>query len=63
MDDGPRDDSLTDDQRVALPPWSGWWDWAIWRKTWGDQRVLVLSLVALWGVFPWLFIWLSAQIR
>ncbi|NBV44781.1 MAG: hypothetical protein EBR86_03880 [Planctomycetia bacterium] len=63
MDDGPRDDSLTDDQRVALPPWSGWWDWAIWRKTWGDQRVLVLSLVALWGVFPWLFIWLSAQIQ
>jgi ABC-2 type transport system permease protein len=35
---------------------------AIWRKTWGDQRVLVLSLAALWGVFPWLYIWLSAQI-
>jgi len=35
---------------------------AIWRKTWGDQRVLVLSLVALWTAFPWIYIWLSAQI-
>ena len=42
----------------------GWlWSTAIWQKTWGDQRVLVLSLVALWGAFPWLYIWLSAQIE
>ena len=42
----------------------GWlWSTAIWRKTWGDQRVLVLSLAALWGAFPWLYIWLSAQIE
>jgi ABC-2 type transport system permease protein len=42
----------------------GWlWSTAIWQKTWGDQRVLVLSLAALWGAFPWLYIWLSAQIE
>jgi ABC-2 type transport system permease protein len=35
---------------------------AIWKKTWGDQRVLVLSLVALWTTFPWIYIWLSSQI-
>ena len=38
------------------------WNTAIWKKTWGDQRVLVLSLVALWSVFPWIYLWLSAQI-
>ena len=38
------------------------WNTAIWKKTWGDQRVLVLSLVALWTGFPWLYIWLSSQI-
>ena len=38
------------------------WNLAIWRKSWGDQRGLVLAMVALWGVFPWLFLWLSAQI-
>jgi len=38
------------------------WNTAIWRKTWGDQRVLVLSLIALWTGFPFLYIWLSAQI-
>jgi len=48
---------------VAAPLLSGWWNDAIWRKTWGDQRVLVVSLIALWAVFPWLFIWLSAQIE
>ncbi|MFM9057945.1 MAG: ABC transporter permease subunit [Planctomycetaceae bacterium] len=37
-------------------------DAAIWRKTWGDQRALVLALGALWMVFPWIYIWLSAQI-
>jgi len=39
-----------------------WFNPAIWRKTWGDQRGLVLSLVALWTAFPWIYIWLSAQI-
>jgi len=38
------------------------WNTAIWRKTWGDQRVLFLSLAALWSVFPAIYIWLSAQI-
>lgn len=38
------------------------WNSAIWRKTWGDQRGLVLSFLALWGVFPWLYLWLSSQI-
>lgn len=38
------------------------WNTAIWRRTWGDQRGLVLALVALWGAFPWLYLWLSAQI-
>jgi ABC-2 type transport system permease protein len=36
---------------------------AIWKRTWGDQRVLVLSLAALWAVFPWIYITLSAQIQ
>ena len=35
---------------------------AIWKKTWGDQRVLVLSFIALWSAFPWIYIGLSAQI-
>ena len=35
---------------------------AIWRKTWGDQRVLLLSFAALWTAFPWIYLWLSAQI-
>ncbi|PHY01989.1 MAG: hypothetical protein CK530_08365 [Planctomycetaceae bacterium] len=38
------------------------WNAAIWRKTWGDQRGLLLSLLALWGAFPSIYIWLSAQI-
>lgn len=38
------------------------WNTAVWRKTWGDQRVLLLSLAALWTAFPWLYLWLSAQI-
>jgi ABC-2 type transport system permease protein len=40
----------------------GLWNRAVWRRTWGDQRVLVLSLVALWAAFPWIYLWLSAQI-
>lgn len=38
------------------------WNTALWKKSWGDQRGLVLSMAALWLVFPWLYIWLSAQI-
>ena len=38
------------------------WNTAIWRKTWGDQRGIFLSLAALWIVFPSIYIWLSAQI-
>ena len=38
------------------------WNTAIWRRAWGDQRALVLSLTALWGAFPWIYLWLSAQI-
>jgi len=52
----------------SRPPSSGplggrLWSTAIWWKAWGDQRVLLVSLVALWGAFPWLYIWLSAQIE
>lgn len=39
------------------------WNTAVWKRTWGDQRVLVLSYAALWAVFPFLYIWLSAQIE
>ena len=39
------------------------WNTAIWRKTWGDQRGLLLALAALWSAFPWIYIWLSAQIQ
>jgi ABC-2 type transport system permease protein len=38
------------------------WSAAVWRKTWGDQRILLLSFAALWTVFPWLYLGLSAQI-
>ncbi|MFM8579513.1 MAG: ABC transporter permease subunit [Planctomycetaceae bacterium] len=38
------------------------WNQAIWRKTWGDQRGLLVSLMTLWCVFPWIYIWLSSQI-
>lgn len=43
-------------------PMDGIWNRAVWRKTWGDQRVLLLSFAALWSAFPWLYLWLSAQI-
>ncbi len=39
------------------------WNTAVWKRTWGDQRVLVLSFAALWSVFPFIYIWLSAQIE
>ena len=38
------------------------WNGALWKKTWGDQRGLLLSLIALWSAFPWIYIWLSSQI-
>jgi ABC-2 type transport system permease protein len=38
------------------------WNTAIWKKTWGDQRGLVMSITALWLAFPWIYVWLSAQI-
>jgi ABC-2 type transport system permease protein len=38
------------------------WNTAIWKKSWGDQRGLILALAALWGAFPWIYILLSAQI-
>jgi ABC-2 type transport system permease protein len=52
-------------QPAASPgPFGGHvWNTAVWWKAWGDQRVLLLSLVALWSAFPWLYIWLSAQIQ
>jgi len=58
---------MTTAARDPLPhsarPTGGWlWNTAIWRKTWGDQRALVLALAALWAAFPWLYLSLSAQI-
>jgi ABC-2 type transport system permease protein len=38
------------------------WNTAIWRRTWGDQRTLLLALAALWTAFPWIYLWLSAEI-
>jgi ABC-2 type transport system permease protein len=38
------------------------WNTAIWKKSWGDQRGLVLAMAALWTAFPWIYLWLSAQI-
>jgi len=38
------------------------WSTAIWKRTWGDQRGLVLALGALWAAFPWIYLGLSAQI-
>ena len=35
---------------------------AVWRQAWGDQRLLWLAMAALWGVFPWIYIWLQAQV-
>ncbi|RLS44150.1 MAG: hypothetical protein DWH83_03160 [Planctomycetota bacterium] len=53
-----------DDTRSTSAAGTGpFWNRAIWNKTWGDQRVLLLSLAALWAAFPWLYILLSAQIE
>jgi ABC-2 type transport system permease protein len=38
------------------------WNTAIWRRAWGDQRALVLAFAALWTAFPWIYLWLSAEI-
>jgi len=38
------------------------WNRSIWNKTWGDQRLLVLALGGLWAAFPWIYLWLQAQI-
>jgi len=35
---------------------------AVWRQTWGDQKVLLGSLAALWGAFPWIYLWLQSQV-
>jgi len=35
---------------------------AVWRQAWGDQRLLLLAVAALWLVFPWIFIWLQSQV-
>jgi len=37
-------------------------NWAVWRQAWGDQKLLVLALAALWAAFPWIYIWLQAQV-
>jgi ABC-2 type transport system permease protein len=53
-----------DDTRSTSAAGTGpFWNRAIWNKTWGDQRVLLLSLAALWAASPWLYILLSAQIE
>lgn len=38
------------------------WNAAVWQRTWGDQRTLLLALAGLWAAFPALYLWLSAQI-
>ena len=38
------------------------WNAAVWRRTWGDQRTLLIALAGLWAAFPTLYLWLSAQI-
>ena len=35
---------------------------AVWRQAWGDQKILLLALAALWGLFPWIYIWLQSQV-
>ncbi len=35
---------------------------AVWRQAWGDQKLLLLALAALWAAFPWIYIWLQAQV-
>jgi len=35
---------------------------AVWRQAWGDQKLLLLALAVLWAAFPWIYIWLQAQV-
>ena len=35
---------------------------AVWRQSWGDQKLLLSALAALWAVFPWIYIWLQSQV-
>jgi ABC-2 type transport system permease protein len=37
-------------------------NWAIWRQAWGDQKLLLAALAALWAAFPWLYLWLQSQV-
>ena len=38
------------------------WNTAIWKRAWGDQRLLLAALAALWTAFPWIYLLLSAQV-
>lgn len=35
---------------------------AVWRQSWGDQRLLLAAMAALWAVFPWIYVWLQSQV-
>ena len=35
---------------------------AVWRQSWGDQKLLLAALACLWAVFPWIYIWLQSQV-
>lgn len=35
---------------------------AVWRQAWGDQKLLLAALAALWAVFPWIYLWLQSQV-
>ena len=35
---------------------------AVWRQSWGDQKLLLSALAALWAVFPLIYIWLQSQV-
>ncbi len=35
---------------------------AVWRQSWGDQKLLLAALAALWALFPWIYIWLQSQV-
>ena len=35
---------------------------AVWRQSWGDQKLLLAALAALWAVFPWIYVWLQSQV-
>lgn len=38
------------------------WSTAVWKRTWGDQRGLMLALGGLWAAFPWIYLALSAKV-